>query len=184
MLRRLAHLHALCFAASGDRHTLRRAGIVQGDKGMFELRISRFGQALVVAAIVLTTLLAPAARAEEKVLRAVLHADVRTLDPHWTTQTIASIHGMLVYDTLFGNDDDGRPHPQIVDTYDITPHPTIYTFTLRDGLKFHDGSPVGPKDAIASLKRWAVKDGVGQRLLSFTEKFEIVDAKTFRLVLT
>ncbi len=48
----------------------------------------------------------PAAQAQEKVLRAVLHADVRTLDPFWTTQTIAGIHGMLVYDTLFGNDED------------------------------------------------------------------------------
>ena len=48
------------------------------------------------------------AQAQEKVLRAVLHADVRTLDPFWTTQTIAGIHGMLVYDTLFGNDEDGN----------------------------------------------------------------------------
>jgi microcystin degradation protein MlrC len=43
-------------------------------------------------------------QAQEKVLKAVMHADVRTLDPHWTTQTIAGIHGMLVYDTLFGID--------------------------------------------------------------------------------
>ena len=35
----------------------------------------------------------PAAQAQEKVLRAVMHADVRTLDPFWTTQTIAGIHG-------------------------------------------------------------------------------------------
>jgi peptide/nickel transport system substrate-binding protein len=173
----------MSFAASGDRHTLPQAAVVQGDRGMFELHVSRFGQALAIAAVALTTLLAPAARAEEKVLRAVLHADVRTLDPHWTTQTIASIHGMLVYDTLFGNDDDGRPHPQMVDTYDISPDRKVYTFTLRDGLKFHDGSPVGPKDAIASLKRWGVKDGTGQRLLAFTDRFEIVDAKTFRVLL-
>jgi peptide/nickel transport system substrate-binding protein len=151
---------------------------------MFESRVSQFGRALAIGAVALTMLFGPAARAQEKVLRAVLHADVRTLDPHWTTQTIAGIHGMLIYDTLFGNDDDVRPHPQMVDSYDISPDRKVYTFTLRDGLKFHDGSPVGPKDAIASLKRWGVKDGVGQRLLSFTDKFEIVDAKTFRLVLT
>ena len=89
-----------------------------------------------------TLAIAPAVQAQEKVLRAVLHADVRVLDPFWTTQTIAAIHGMLVYDTLFGNDEDLRPKPQMVDTYDISADRKTYTFTLRNGLKFHDGSPV------------------------------------------
>lgn len=51
------------------------------------------------------------AKAQEKVLRAVMHADVRTLDPHWTTQTIAGIHGLLIYDMLFGVDDEFVPQP-------------------------------------------------------------------------
>lgn len=127
--------------------------------------------------------IAPLAQAQEKVLRAVLHADVRVLDPMWTTQTIAGIHGMLVYDTLFGNDGDGRPQPQMVDKYDISADRKTYTFTLRDGLKFHDGSAVTTKDVIASLRRWGARDGVGQRLLAFTEKMEAVDDKTFRMVL-
>ena len=103
----------------------------------------------------------------QKVLRAVLHADVRTLDPIWTTQTIAGIHGMLVYDTLFGNDDKLNPQPQMVGKYEVSADKLTYTFTLRDGLKFHDGSPVTTKDVIASLKRWAARDNVGQRLFSF-----------------
>jgi len=143
----------------------------------------RAAAALAIPVLALA-LAAPAARAEEKVLRAVLHADVRTLDPIWTTQTIAGIHGMLVYDTLFGNDADMRPHPQMVDTFTVSDDKLVYTFTLRPGLKFHDGSPVTTADVIASLKRWGKKDGVGQRLLGFTDKMEAVDAKTFRLVLT
>ena len=115
--------------------------------------------------------------AQEKVLRAVLHADVRTLDPIWTTQTIANIHGMLIYDTLFGNDANMQPKPQMVDTYDITEDKLVYTFTLRDNLKFHDGSPVTSKDVIASLIRWGKKDGVGQRLFSFVDKLEAIDDK-------
>jgi peptide/nickel transport system substrate-binding protein len=122
--------------------------------------------------------------AQEKVLRAVLHADVRVLDPIWTTQTIANIHGMLVYDTLFGNDADMQPKPQMVDKVDITEDKLVYTFTLRDKLKFHDGSPVTSNDVIASLGRWGKKDGVGQRLYSFVDKVEAVDAKTFRMTLT
>src|SRR3954468_17664098 len=74
------------------------------------------------------------AGAAEKVLRAVMHADVRTLDPFWTTQTIAGIHGMIVYDTLFGNDEDGRAHPQMVGKYTVSEDRKTYEFTLRDGL--------------------------------------------------
>jgi peptide/nickel transport system substrate-binding protein len=91
------------------------------------------------------------------------------IDPIWTTQTIANIHGMLVYDTLFGNDDDMQPKPQMVDKVDITEDKLVYTFTLRDKLKFHDGSPVTTKDVIASLERWGKKDGVGIRLFSFVD---------------
>ena len=61
------------------------------------------------------------AQAQEKVLRAVMHADVRTLDPYWTTQTIAGIHGMMIYDTLFSSDDKLEPKPQMVDTWTVSP---------------------------------------------------------------
>ena len=117
-------------------------------------------------------------------MQAVLHADVRVLDPYWTTATIAGIHGMLVYDTLFGNDKNLEPQPQMVGKYDISPDKLTYTFTLRDGLKFHDGQPVTTKDVIASLKRWAVKDGVGQRLFGFIKTIEPIDDKTFKMELT
>ncbi len=121
--------------------------------------------------------------AQDKVLKAVMHADVRVIDPIWTTQTIANIHGALVYDTLFGNDANQKPQPQMVGKYEISPDRLTYTFTLRDGLKFHDGSPVTTKDVIASLKRWGAKDGVGQRLMGFVTKMQPVDDKTFTMVL-
>eukprot|EP01034_Spumella_vulgaris_P014223 gene14223-18160_t len=121
------------------------------------------------------------ALAQEKVLKAVMHADVRVIDPIWTTQTIANIHGALIYDTLFGNNADQKPQPQMVGKYEVSPDRLTYTFTLRDGLKFHDGSPVTTKDVIASLKRWGAKDGVGQRLMGFVTKMEPVDDKTFTM---
>jgi peptide/nickel transport system substrate-binding protein len=53
--------------------------------------------------------------AQQKTLRVAMHADVRTLDPFWTTQTIAGIHGMMVYDTLFSSDANLQPQPQMVE---------------------------------------------------------------------
>jgi peptide/nickel transport system substrate-binding protein len=126
---------------------------------------------------------APALHAQEKVLRAVLHADVRVIDPIWTTQTIANIHGMLVYDTLFGNDANMQPKPQMVGKVEVSTDKLVYTFTLREGLKFSDGSAVTTRDVIASLKRWGAKDGVGIRLFSFVDKLEAIDDSTFRMTL-
>jgi peptide/nickel transport system substrate-binding protein len=135
------------------------------------------------AAITSVATLAQPALAQEKVLRAVMHADVRTLDPMWTTQTIANIHGMLIYDTLFGNDADMVPKPQMVEKYTISEDRLQYRFTLRPGLRFHDGSPVTTKDVIASLKRWGARDGAGQRLLSFVASMTPDDENTFTMVM-
>lgn len=142
------------------------------------------GVKALAAMVAVPIFLVPSANAQEKVMRAVLHADVRVLDPYWTTATIAGIHGMLVYDTLFGNNSKLEPQPQMVGKHEISPDRLTYTFTLRDGLKFHDGQPVTTKDVIASLKRWAVKDGVGQRLFGFVKTLEAVDAKTFKMELS
>ena len=137
--------------------------------------------ATVVGAIAATAmLLQPApAHAQPKVLRAVMHADVRTIDPFWTTQTIAGIHGLMIYDTLFSQDYELNPQPQMVDTWQVSEDRKTYTFKLRDGLTFHDASPVTSKDVVASMKRWGKRDGAGKRLMTYTVSIEAKDDKTF-----
>ena len=54
-------------------------------------------------------------------------------------------------DTLFASDHDQNPKPQMVDTWTVSPDRMVYTFKLRDGLKFHDGTPVTSKDVVASM---------------------------------
>jgi peptide/nickel transport system substrate-binding protein len=137
---------------------------------------SWFALALLAAAGALGT--APA-QAEEKVIRAVMHADVRSIDPFWTTQTIVGIHANMVYDTLFSSDDKLNPQPQMVDTWTVSPDRKVYTFKLRDGLKFHDGSPVTSKDVVASMKRWGKRDGAGKQLFGYTASLTAKDDKTF-----
>ena len=124
------------------------------------------------------------ALAQEKVLRAVMHADVRTLDPFWTTQTIAGIHGLMVYDTLFSSDINLDPKPQMVESWAVSTDRKVYTFKLRDGLKFHDGTPVTSKDVVASMNRWGKRDGAGKQLLGYTTSLVAKDAKTFEWTLT
>src|SRR5207253_5938439 len=119
----------------------------------------------------------------EVTLKAVMHSDVKIVDPIWTTAYITRNHGYMVYDTLFAMDEKGEIKPQMVDKYDVSADKLTYTFTLRDGLLWHDGKPVTAEDCTASIKRWAAKDSMGQKLMTFVKELRVVIAKTFRISL-
>lgn len=120
---------------------------------------------------------------DKKTLRMVPHAGLRITDPILTTAFMSRNHGYMIYDTLFGVNDKMEVQPQMVEKYEVSGDKLTYTFTLRDGLKFHDGAPVTTADVIASLQRWAKIDGMGLKLMSYTKEMKEVDAKTFQLVL-
>src|SRR5689334_19873321 len=105
-----------------------------------------------------------AATSADTVLRTVPSSDLKILDPIWTTANITRNHGFMIYDTLFGMDEKGAIKPQMVDKYTASPDNKVWTFTLRPGLKFHDGAPVTSQDVIASLARWAKRDTLGQKM--------------------
>lgn len=117
------------------------------------------------------------------VLRVVPQADLRSLDPVWTTAQITANHGYMIYDTLFAVDGNLKPTPQMVGDYEAGDDGKSYRFTLREGLAWHDGSPVTAGDCIASLKRWAVRSAEGRVMTSRGAKYEAVDDRTFTLEL-
>ena len=121
--------------------------------------------------------------AAQKTLRAVMHSDIKILDPIWTTAYITRNHGYMIYDTLFASDEKGEIKPQMVDTYDVAADKLTYTFKLRDGLLWHDGAAVTSEDCVASIKRWAAKDALGQKMMSFVDAITAGDAKTFTIKL-
>ncbi|MFM0232056.1 ABC transporter substrate-binding protein [Paraburkholderia sediminicola] len=116
-----------------------------------------------------------------KVLRIVPQADLKILDPIWTTAFITRDHGYMIYDTLFGVDAKGVVQPEMVDTYTTSPDGKTWTFTLRKGLAFSDGKPVTSADVIASITRWGKRDVFGQRMFAALQSFDTVDAKSFRM---
>lgn len=121
----------------------------------------------------------PGPAASPSVLRVVPHANLVVLDPTWTSIYITRNHGYMIYDTLFAYDAEGKVRPQMVDTWTTSPDGLIWTFKLRDGLKWHDGKPVTAEDCIASLRRWAVRSGVGQEMFEFISDLSASDDKTF-----
>ena len=117
----------------------------------------------------------------ESTVRAVMHSDLKILDPIWTPATITRLHGYMIYDTLFAMDENREIKPQMVERYEVSADQLTYRFTLRDGLLWHDGQPVTAEDCVASLKRWSARDVTV--FTSFLEGFEVIDAKTFVLKL-
>jgi len=94
---------------------------------MGHLRRSLFALA---AAALLSGLSAPANA--QKTLRAVMHSDLKILDPIWTTAYIVRNHGYMIYDTLFATDEKGEIKPQMVGQYEVSPDQLTHTFTLRE----------------------------------------------------
>jgi len=138
----------------------------------------------VLATLVAITALASTgfAYARSKTLSVVMHSDLRVIDPIYTTAYITRDHGYMVYDTLLATDSHLKVRPQMAD-WTVSDDKLTYTFTLRDGLKWHDGQPVTAEDCVASLRRWGARDGMGQKLMDFTESLLATDARTITLKL-
>ena len=127
-------------------------------------------------------LMAPAfARAEARPLRYIPNAGLSTIDPIWTTALIAGIHGYMVFDTLYGLDAMGQSRPQMCAGHEVSADGLTWTFTLRDGLTFHDGERVLAKDCAMSVRRWGSRDLFGQPLLAATNDIETIDDRRFRI---
>jgi peptide/nickel transport system substrate-binding protein len=124
------------------------------------------------------------AQKDRQTLRFVAQADLKVLDPVWTTAYITRNHSYLVYDTLFGTDENLQIKPQMVDRVTVSPDGMKYTFTLREGLLWHDGQTVLSEDCVASLNRWGKNNRFGQLLMAHTAKIAPVDKKTFTLELS
>ncbi|MBS0644596.1 MAG: ABC transporter substrate-binding protein [Acetobacteraceae bacterium] len=138
------------------------------------------------AAMAAGTLAAPrlSLAADSKVLRFVPQANLANLDPIWTTQYVVRNGSLLIWDTLFGVNDQLQPQPQMVESYESTPDFKVWTFKLRPGLKFHDGEPVLSKDVVASMTRWMARDStMGVPIKKRLDALEVVDDRTFRVKL-
>ncbi|MBC9206088.1 ABC transporter substrate-binding protein [Roseomonas aerophila] len=148
-------------------------------------RLARTAARVAFAAMLLgATFLTTAAPAQaETTLRIVLRNDLATIDPVASTATFARNHGFLIYDQLYALDSKGEPQRQMVASEEVSADGRQWRFTLRDGLRFHDGNPVRAADAVASIRRWAQRDVVGRALAAAIGKMEVVDDKTFTIEL-
>jgi len=114
-------------------------------------------------------------------LRFVPMAAYSSPDPIWTTAIVVQTHALMVWDTLYGVDIGLTPHPQMCAGHTLSDDRLTWTFTLRDGLLFHDGETVRAIDAVASIARWAQRNSFGQLLTAATEEMKALDDRRFSI---
>ncbi len=122
--------------------------------------------------------------ADAKTLRFVPQANLANLDPVWGTQYVVRNASLLIWDTLYGVDENLDPKPQMAEGHEITDDGRTWTFKLRDGLKWQDGAPVLAKDCVASVKRWMMRDTMGAIIRKQLDAVEAVDDRSFRIRMT
>ncbi len=69
----------------------------------------------------------------------------------------------------------------MVDHWKVSDDKLTYTFTLRDGLKWHDGQPVRAVDCVASIERWGKRDPFGQKMMEAVGEIKPIDDKSFTI---
>src|SRR5713226_8832906 len=118
--------------------------------------------------------------AAARTLRFVPQANLANFDPIWGTQYVVRNASAMVWDTLYGVDEELQPQRQMVEAEEVSPDGLTWTFRLRPGLKFHDGEPVLAKDAVASINRWAAREPMGGMIKAIENELTAVDDRTFR----
>ncbi len=107
-----------------------------------------------------------AAAQGSRVLKFVPQADLALLDPIQTTAFVTRNHALLVFDTLYGVDANWKAQPQMVEGHVVENDGKTWKLTLREGLRFHDNTPVLARDVVASLQRWGKRDSFGLALMA------------------
>ncbi len=121
------------------------------------------------------------ARAQSRnTLKFIPQSDLALLDPVQTTGLVTRNHGAMVFDTLYGLDARFAPQPQMAAGHVVENDGKTWTITLRDGLTFHDGTPVRARDVVASIERWCRIDALGQTLRATADEITAISDKALR----
>ncbi len=105
-----------------------------------------------------------------------------SLDPHQTVAAGTREVLFNIFEGLVKPNSDGEMIPAVAEKYTLSEDGTTYTFTLREGVKFHNGQTVTAEDVVYSINRCAaVPEGQEKPLVaafSAVKSVEALDEKT------
>ncbi|GIP22880.1 glutathione ABC transporter substrate-binding protein [Paenibacillus sp. J22TS3] len=115
-----------------------------------------------------------------------INANFITLDPHNTSDTHSITAARTMYEGLMGFDKDMNVVPVLADSYKISDDGLVYTFTLKQNIKFHDGTDFNAEAVKVNLDRIRDEKNNLKMRKSFAKvtKVEAPDAKTVVITLS
>lgn len=137
-----------------------------------------------VCLLAASALVAPAL-GQDKVIDFALGAPVLTLDPGVAAGTQAQTVRMQIMETMVQlNAETSEVEPLLAESWEVEDDNLTWTFHLRDGVTFHDGSPLTAADVVASISRIIDPDsGMGRANdLRDIQTIEALDDSTVRIV--
>ena len=138
--------------------------------------------AAIIAVAALSLAAAPAAAQEQPkpggVLKVALIGEPPSLDLHTTTAVITQQITWHIYETLYTYDRSYNPIPLLAQSHTVSDGGRRYTFTLRKGVKVHNGKEMTAADVVASLNRWGKISTPGKPLWKNVEAVEAKDPHT------
>ena len=120
----------------------------------------------------------PAMSGRAKTLIHVPQSNLTSLDPVWTTAAATRNHAHLVWETLYGRDSQLNARPQMLEGHLVEDNGLRWTMKLREGLRFHDGTPVLARDCVASIRRWMKRDQIGLSIEDRMHELVATDDRT------
>ena len=151
------------------------------------MRFRTFLHAAAVGGLLAGTAAAPqqaSAQQQQQPLRLVMNTELQILDPIFTPSVVTRAFAYMVWDTLLAPDSQGVMRPQMLESWQVSDDRLTWTFKLRPGLEWHDGTPVTAEDCVLSIRRWGARDGLGRQLMAATKELRVVDQSTFVLELS
>jgi peptide/nickel transport system substrate-binding protein len=116
-------------------------------------------------------------------LRTVSQASVASLDSVWTEAYVTIAVASHIFETPLGWNSKIEEQPRMAESWELSSDKLTYTFHLRDGMTFHDGSPVEAGDMVASINRWlggiSAQAGLLREFINEANPMTVVDADTF-----
>ena len=130
-------------------------------------------------------LLLPAPGAEARGITVAVGSSFTTLDPYQATDLLSRTVSKSFYEGLYGFDKDLKPVPQLAESYEMAEDGLSYTFKLRDGVKFHDGTDFDAEAVKLNFERVLNPENHLSRrsLFSFIDHLEVIDRLHVKFVL-
>ena len=149
------------------------------------LKLYRAAVLLALASVALLALGSVTADAQKKggTLKVGILGEPPSLDVHWTTATITETLGNHIYEGLYTLDATNRPIPMLAESHSVSKDSLVYTFKLRQGVKFHNGKEMTSEDVVASLARWGKQSVYGKALFAQVADWKAVDKYTVEMKL-